>query len=148
MLRPNTTKVKFLKFKKGRIKGFETRGDHLSFGLYGIKTTNTFRMTPEQIETGRILLVKELRTIAKGLKFKIWIRVFPHIGLSSKPKEARMGKGKGKINKYVARVKAGQLLYEIDCPNLNNISLKNLITLLKPKFPINLLGISRNFEKI
>ena len=59
-----------------------------------------------------------------------------------------MGKGKGKINKYVARVKAGQLLYEIDCPNLNNVSFKNLITLLKPKFPINLLGISRNFEKI
>lgn len=143
ILKPNVARKMFQKTKKGRIKGYETKTYLIKFGKYGIKVCNTFRLTPEQLEAGRKLLIKYLRIHAKGAKIKIWLRVFPHIGLSSKPKEARMGKGKGKIAKYIINAKAGQILYEFDCPNFSSIKFKEILNLLNAKFPRNILGIIR-----
>ena len=143
LLNPNVTRKLFQKNKKGHIKGIETKSYQIKFGFFGIKILRTFRLTPEQLEAGRKLLIKYLRICAKDAKIKIWLRVFPHIGISSKPKEIRMGKGKGKIAKYIINAKAGQILYEFDCPNFTQKNFLIILKLLQYKFPRNICGIYR-----
>ncbi|MBI5196989.1 MAG: 50S ribosomal protein L16 [Nitrospirae bacterium] len=107
MLSPK--KVKYRKRQKGRMNGKAYRGGELSFGTFGLKATEPCWMTARQIEAARIALTRHVKRGGK-----IWIRVFPDKPLTKKPAETRMGKGKGPVEMWVAVVKPGRILYEMD----------------------------------
>ena len=103
-------KIKFKKLKKKYLaKCLETRACHLRFGFIGLKALNSFRMTSRQIEAVRQCVNREL-----GRSGKIWINIFPHIPVTSKPTENRMGKGKGSVSYWCAPIKTGTILFEIE----------------------------------
>lgn len=99
---------KFNKQFKGLIKGQTHRGNILRYGQYGLKALEEGRLTSKQIEAGRKAIVRHMQRMGF-----LWIRIFPHIPITSKPSEIRMGKGKGAVNHWVAKVQGGQILYEI-----------------------------------
>ncbi len=101
-------KTKYRKAQKGRVRGVATSGTTLAFGEYGLKVLEGGWLTAQQIEAGRVAIV---RTAKKGAK--VWIRVFPDKPITKKPAETRMGKGKGPVEGYVAVVKPGKIIYEI-----------------------------------
>src|SRR6478736_9156136 len=107
MLQPKRTK--FRKAHKGRIKGLAKGGFSLSFGGFGLKALEPERVTARQIEAAR-------RAITRAMKRqgRVWIRIFPDVPVSSKPAEVRMGSGKGSPEFWVARVKPGRILFELD----------------------------------
>jgi len=107
MLMPK--KVKYRKQQRGRRRGKAWRGSSLSFGDYGLKTLDAAWITDRQIEAGRIAIA---RFVKRG--GKIWIRVFPDKPVTKKPAETRMGKGKGAPEYWVAVVKPGRILYEME----------------------------------
>lgn len=102
-------KMKYRKQFKGRIRGVASGGTYLSYGTFGLKATSPERITARQIEAAR-------RTISRCIKRqgRLWIRIFPHIPVSKKPLEVRMGSGKGSPEFYVARVKPGTIMFELD----------------------------------
>ncbi len=102
-------KVKYRKRQKGRIRGKATRGCAVEFGEFGLKALEAGRLTSQQIEAGRVAIV---RCVRKGAK--IWIRVFPDKPITKKPAETRMGKGKGSVEGWVAVIKPGRVIYEIE----------------------------------
>ncbi len=106
MLQPKRTK--FRKQHKGRNTGLAHRGSTVSFGEFGLKSVSRGRITARQIEAAR-------RAISRHIKRggKIWIRVFPDKPITKKPLEVRMGKGKGSVEYWVAEVKPGSMLYEV-----------------------------------
>jgi len=101
-------KTKYRKQQKGRVRGKASRGYTLEFGEYGLKVLEGGWLTAQQLEAGRIAIV---RTAKRGAK--IWIRVFPDKPITKKPAETRMGKGKGPVEGWVAVVKRGKIIYEI-----------------------------------
>lgn len=101
----------------------------LKFGSYGLYTTESLRLSAYQIEAARMAILKTIGR--KGLK--IWIRVFPHIPVTKKPLEVRMGKGKGSVDRFVANVKAGDILFEYNCPT--EIGAKMAFRQVKHKLP-------------
>ena len=101
-------RVKYRKQQRGRIKGEAHRGNDVAFGEYGLQAMDMGRITARQIEAGRIGSSHYLK--GEG---RIWIRIFPHKSVTSKPAETRMGKGKGEIDYWCAVVKRGTILYEI-----------------------------------
>jgi large subunit ribosomal protein L16 len=107
MLQPKRTK--FRKQQKMRNRGLASRGSNVSFGEYALKATGRGRLTARQIEAAR-------RAISRHVKRggRVWIRVFPDKPVSKKPLEVRMGKGKGNPEYWVAQVKPGRVLYEIE----------------------------------
>src|ERR687897_3565779 len=107
MLAPKRTK--FRKAFKGRIHGQAKGGTDLNFGAYGMKAVEPARLTSRQIEAAR-------RTITRHMKRagRLWIRIFPDVPVSKKPAEVRMGSGKGSPEFWVARVKPGRILFELD----------------------------------
>jgi large subunit ribosomal protein L16 len=107
MLQPKRTK--FRKQQKGRNRGIATRGNKVSFGEFGLKTTDFGRITSRQIESAR-------RTIARYVKRagKMWIRIFPDKPITKKPLEVRQGSGKGNVEFYVALVQPGRVLFEME----------------------------------
>ena len=107
MLQPKRTK--FRKAHKGRIHGLAKGGASLNFGAYGLKALTPARVTARQIEAAR-------RTITRHMKRqgRVWIRIFPDIPVSTKPAEVRQGKGKGTPEYWVARVKPGRVMFELD----------------------------------
>ncbi|MEM6997443.1 MAG: 50S ribosomal protein L16 [Patescibacteria group bacterium] len=107
MLMPN--KMKFRKSFKGRIHGKATRGGSLAYGRYGLQSQQADRITGRQIEAARQAMTRYSKRGGK-----IWIRIFPHIPVSKKPVGLKMGKGKGNPEFYVARVKPGTVLFEMD----------------------------------
>jgi len=107
MLMPK--KVKHRKPMKGRTRGKAYRGSDLSFGDYGLQALACHRITARQIEAARIAMT---RYVKRG--GKIWIRIFPDKPVSKKPAETRMGKGKGNPEAWVARVKRGKVMYEME----------------------------------
>jgi large subunit ribosomal protein L16 len=107
MLMPK--KVKYRKQQKGRIHGNAKRGSSLSFGDYGLQALEPGRITNRQIEAARIAIT---RFIKRG--GKVWIRIFPDKPITKKPAEVRMGKGKGSPEEWVAVVKPGRMLYELE----------------------------------
>jgi len=107
MLKPNRTKFK--KLKKNYLKSFlETRSCKLQNGIIGLKALQKFRLTARQIEAVRQTITRELSRIGK-----VWVRIFPHIPVTKKPTENRMGKGKGAISYWCSQVKVGTILFEI-----------------------------------
>jgi large subunit ribosomal protein L16 len=107
MLQPKRTK--FRKQHTGRNNGTALRGSSVSFGEYGLKAISRGRMTARQIESAR-------RAISRHVKRggKIWIRIFPDKPITKKPLEVRMGKGKGSVEYWVAQIKPGTMLFEIE----------------------------------
>jgi|TARA_B110000902_G_C13959087_1_gene456716 large subunit ribosomal protein L16 len=102
-------KKKFRKYRKGNLVGCEYKSINLVFGTSGLKSLENGRITTKQIETARQVIRRKIRPFGG----KLWIRIFPHLSITSKPAEVRMGKGKGSINTWVAHVKRGQVLFEI-----------------------------------
>jgi len=107
MLQPK--KVKYRKQQKGRVRGKAHRGSSLAFGDYGLQATGSSRLTARQIEAARIAMTRHVKRGGK-----VWIRVFPDKPITKKPAETRMGKGKGNPEEWVAVVKAGRMLYEME----------------------------------
>jgi large subunit ribosomal protein L16 len=107
MLQPARTKWR--KQQKGRMRGKAFRGSDLSFSDYGLKAIECGRLTSRQIEAGRIAMT---RFIKRG--GKVWIRVYPDKPITKKPAETRMGHGKGNVEEWVAVVKPGRILYEME----------------------------------
>lgn len=101
-------RVKYRKHQRGKMKGNASRGNYVAFGEYGIQSLGTSWITGRQIEAGRVAATHFLRRVGK-----VYIRIFPHQSVSAKPLETRMGKGKGEIEYWVARVKPGTVLFEI-----------------------------------
>ena len=107
MLQPK--KTKFRKAFKGRIKGDAKGGTDLNFGSYGLKAMEPERITARQIEAARRAITRHIKR-----QGRVWIRVFPDVPVSKKPTEVRMGKGKGNPEFWVAVVKPGRILFEMD----------------------------------
>ena len=107
MLQPKRTK--FRKTQKGRLDGRAQRGATLSFGSYGLQSLETTHITARQIEAARIAMTRHVKRGGR-----IWIRLFPDKPVCKKPAEVRMGKGKGAPESWVAPVRAGRVLYEMD----------------------------------
>lgn len=107
MLSPK--RVKWRKPHKGRIRGMAHRGSSVDFGDFALQTTDSGRITSRQIEASRIAIN---RYIKRG--GKVWIRIFPHKAITEKPAETRMGSGKGNPEYWVAEVKPGRILFEIN----------------------------------
>ncbi len=107
MLQPKRTKYR--KQQKGRARGLANRGHLISFGSFGLKAITGARITNRQIEAARIAMNRFMKR-----EGKVWIRIFPDKPITAKPQEVRMGKGKGALDHYVAVVKPGRVLFEID----------------------------------
>lgn len=101
-------RVKYRKQQRGRAKGCATRGNYVAFGDFGLQSLDPGWITASQIESGRVTANQLLR--GEG---RIYIRIFPHKPISSKPAETRMGKGKGEPDYYTAVVRPGTILYEV-----------------------------------
>ena len=107
MLQPK--KVKRRNAQKGRMKGNAQRGNQLAFGTFGIKALEMHWITSRQIEAARVAITRYMKR-----EGQLWIRIFPDKPITKKPAEVRMGKGKGALEGYVAPVKPGRVLYEIE----------------------------------
>jgi len=107
MLQPKRTK--FRKQQKGRNRGLAHRGSTVSFGEFALKATGRGRLTARQIEAGRRAMTRRVRRGGQ-----IWIRVFPDKPITQKPLEVRQGKGKGNVEYWVAQVKPGKIIYEME----------------------------------
>ena len=107
MLAPK--KIKHRKQQRGRMKGVASKGCHLAFGDYGLQAHECGWLTSKQIEAARIVITRHMKRVGK-----IWIRIFPDKPITSKPTETRMGKGKGDPAEWVAVIKPGRILYELE----------------------------------
>ncbi len=107
MLQPKRTKYR--KQFKGRIHGKAKGGTELNFGTYGLKALQPERITARQIEAARRAMTRHMKR-----QGRVWIRIFPDVPVTSKPAEVRMGKGKGSVDYWAARVKPGRIMFEID----------------------------------
>lgn len=134
MLSPK--KVKYRKRHKGRMRGNATRGNDLAFGDFALQAMSCGFMTSRQIEAARIAVS---RFIKRG--GKIWIRIFPDKSLTKKPAETRMGSGKGNVEEWVAVIKPGRVLYEME--GVNYEVAKEAFTLAAHKLPVRTRIISR-----
>jgi len=137
MLMPK--KVKFRKMQRGRRAGRAKGGDYIAFGDYALQALEAGWVTARQIEAGRI-------AVARGVKRggKIWIRVFPDKPITKKPLETRMGKGKGAPEEWVAVVKPGRILFEIE--GVPEELARRAVQLASAKFGIKTRFLSRHEE--
>ena len=127
MLMPK--KVKYRKQMKGRMRGSAMRGNKLSFGDFGLQALTPGWLTARQIESARIAITRHVKRGGK-----VWIRIFPHKPITSKPAETRMGKGKGSPEAWVAVVKPGRVLYELE--GVTETVAKEAMRLASHKLPI------------
>ena len=127
MLSPK--RLKFRKQHKGRIHGLAKGGSELSFGTYGLKALTPDRITARQIEAARRAITREMKRLGQ-----LWIRIFPDVPVTDKPAEVRMGKGKGSVEYWCARVKPGRIMFEID--GVSEELARNAFALGAAKLPI------------
>jgi large subunit ribosomal protein L16 len=137
MLQPKRTK--FRKAHKGRIKGTASSGVELAFGQFGLKALEPERVTARQIEAARRALTRHMKRAGR-----VWIRVFPDVPVSKKPLEVRMGSGKGAPELWVARVKPGRVIFEID--GVPIVTAREALTLAAAKLPIKTRFVERIAE--
>ena len=137
MLQPK--KTKFRKQFKGRIHGVSKCATSLDYGEYGLKAMEPERITARQIEAARRALTRHMKRAGR-----VWIRVFPDVPVSSKPAEVRMGKGKGAPEYWVARVKPGRIMFEID--GVSAELAREALTLAAAKLPIKTRFVQRIAE--
>lgn len=138
MLQPK--RVKYRKQQRGRMKGRAQRGSTLAFGDYGLKALEPAWITNRQLEAGRVALT---RAVKRG--GKIWIRVFPDKPFTKKPAETRMGKGKGNPEYWVAVVKPGRIIYEME--GTSEEVAREAFRLAGQKLPIKTRFVSRAGER-
>ncbi len=137
MLQPMRTK--FRKAHKGRIKGIATSGVELAFGQYALKALEPERVTARQIEAARRALTRHMKRSGQ-----VWIRIFPDVPVSKKPLEVRMGSGKGTPEFWVARVKPGRIIFEID--GVSEATAREALSLAAAKLPIKTRFVARIAE--
>ena len=134
MLAPR--KIKYRKIQKGRRRGMASTGDYVAFGTYGLKAMEAGWITSRQIESARITISRRVRKVGR-----MWIRIFPDKSITKKPAETRMGKGKGAPEYWVAVVKPGRILFEID--GLNQEEADEAFRLCSYKLPIKTKAVNR-----
>jgi large subunit ribosomal protein L16 len=128
--------VKYRKQQKGRNRGLAWRGNSVAFGEFGLRALEHCWLTAQQIEAARIAIV---RCAKKGAK--VWIRVFPDKPITKKPAETRMGKGKGSVEAWVAVIKPGRIIYEIE--GVPEEVAREALRLAAAKLPIKCKIVSR-----
>jgi large subunit ribosomal protein L16 len=133
-------KVKYRRQQRGRMSGVATRGAKISFGEYGLKALEPAWITGKQIEASRVAMT---RFIKRG--GKIWIRVFPDKPITKKPAETRMGKGKGAPEGWVAVIKPGRILFEME--GVDEKTAREAIRLAAQKLPIKTKFIARKDQE-
>ena len=134
MLQPKRTKYR--KQFKGKNRGLAQRGADVSFGEFGLKATTRGRLTARQIEAARRAMTRHVKRGGK-----IWIRVFPDKPVTAKPIEVRMGKGKGNVEYWVAEVKPGKVLYEME--GVSEEVAREAFRLAASKLPFGTVFVSR-----
>ena len=134
MLQPKRTK--FRKVQKGKMKGNANRGHLLSNGMFGIKSLDESFVTARQIEAARIAATRYMKR-----EGKVWIRIFPDKPYTSKPLEVRMGKGKGAPEGWVAVVKPGRIMFEVD--GVSAEVAKEALRLAAQKLPVHTKVVTR-----
>jgi large subunit ribosomal protein L16 len=134
MLQPR--RVKRRKVHRGRMRGKAYRGSQIDFGSFGLKALEPKWITGRQIEAARIALTRYLKRDGK-----VWIRIFPDKPITKKPLEVRMGKGKGEPEEYVAVVRPGRILFEID--GVPHDAAKEALRLAAHKLPIKTKFVQR-----
>lgn len=134
MLSPKRTK--FRKLHKGRIKGEAKGGTTLNFGSFGLKAAEPERITARQIEAARRAMVRYMKR-----QGRYWIRIFPDTPVTQKPTEVRMGKGKGSVEYWAAKVKPGRVMFELD--GVSEPIAREALRLAAMKLPIKTRIIAR-----
>ena len=127
MLQP--AKPRYRKLMKGRIRGIARKGSTLAFGSYGLQATSGGWITARQIEAGRVAITRHVKRAGK-----MWIRVYPDKPLTKKPLETRMGKGKGAVEEWVAVIKPGKIIYEVE--GVNDEMARRALTLAAAKLAV------------
>jgi len=122
-------RTKYRKIRKGRIKGIASKKVKVAFGTYGLKSLEAGRITARQIEACRKVIMRRVKNIGK-----LWIRVFPDIPVTQKPTEVRMGKGKGNVSFWVAKIRPGTIMFEID--GVSEELAKNIFRKTAHKLPV------------
>ena len=134
MLQPK--KTKFRKMHEGRISGNAKGGFALNFGSYGLKSLEPSRVTARQIEAARRAMTRHMKRAGR-----VWIRIFPDVPVSKKPTEVRMGKGKGSVEYWAAKVKPGRMMFEIDGVSIEVA--REALSLAAAKLPVKCKIVSR-----
>jgi large subunit ribosomal protein L16 len=134
MLQPK--KTKYRKMQKGRNRGLAQRGSKVSFGEYGLKSTERGRVTARQIEAARRAIN---RYVKRGAR--VWIRLFPDKPITQKPLEVRQGKGKGNVEYWVAQVQPGRVLYEME--GVSEEVARRALQLAAAKLPVRTAFVTR-----
>ena len=137
MLQPMRTKYR--KAHKGRIRGVASSATTLAFGQFGLKAMAPERITARQIEAARRAMTRHMKRAGR-----VWIRIYPDVPISKKPLEVRMGSGKGAPEYWVARVKPGRVLFEVD--GVTSQVAREALTLAAAKLPIKTRFIERIVE--
>ena len=137
MLQPMRTKYR--KAHKGRIRGVASSATTLAFGQFGLKAMAPERITARQIEAARRAMTRHMKRAGR-----VWIRIYPDVPISKKPLEVRMGSGKGAPEYWVARVKPGRILFEVD--GVTSQIAREALTLAAAKLPIKTRFIQRIVE--
>jgi len=127
MLQPARTKYR--KQQKGRNRGVATRGTKVSFGDYGLKATTRGRITSRQIEAARRAMTRHIKRGGR-----VFIRIFPDQPISQKPAEVRMGNGKGNPEYFIAQIRPGKVLYEMD--GVDEVTARAAFALAAAKLPV------------
>jgi len=129
-------KIKHRKIQKGRRRGMASSGDYVAFGVYGLKAMEAGWITSRQIEAARITISRRTRKLGR-----MWIRIFPDKPITKKPAETRMGKGKGTPEYWVAVVKPGRILFEVD--GLDEKEAEETFRICSYKLPIKTKTVGR-----
>jgi large subunit ribosomal protein L16 len=127
MLAPR--KIKYRKPQKGKMRGMANTGDFVAFGTFGLKALECGWITSRQIEAARITISRRVRKVGR-----MWIRIFPHKAITKKPAETRMGKGKGAPEYWVAVIKPGRILFEVE--GLDESEAQEAFKLASHKLPV------------
>ncbi len=134
MLQPKRTKYR--KVQKGRNRGLAIRGSKVSFGEFGLKSVERGRITARQIESARRAMTRHIKRGGK-----IWIRIFPDKPITEKPLEVRQGKGKGNVEYWVAQIRPGKMLYEME--GVSEELAREAFALAAAKLPVKTTFVTR-----
>ncbi|MBC8311638.1 MAG: 50S ribosomal protein L16 [Candidatus Marinimicrobia bacterium] len=134
MLAPR--KIKYRKPQKGKMRGMANTGDYVAFGTFGLKALECGWITSRQIEAARITISRRVRKVGR-----MWIRIFPHKAITKKPAETRMGKGKGSPEYWVAVIKPGRILFEVE--GLDDSEAQDAFKLASHKLPVKTKMVGR-----
>lgn len=133
------SKVKYRRMQRGSRKGFASRAVKIDFGSFGLQALGRAWVTGPQIEAARVALTRHMKR-----KGKVWIRIFPHKSVTKKPAEVRMGQGKGSPEVWVAVVKPGVVMFEVD--GVPETTARESLALAAAKLPIRTRFLSKRHE--